>query len=94
MHLPQVCVVLILGRRLFKSSIEKCGAFLRTALNRSNTVFSSICENFLFVEVSCEYVMVTWFKEIYRANTIILFIYFVGSTQALLLDTTYHERSP
>ena len=45
---------------------------------RVREVFSSASiQNFLFVEVSYEYVMVAWLKEAYRANTIALYIVFV-----------------
>ena len=46
------------------------------------------------MEVSYECVMVARLKEIYRANTIASSIFFVGGTQASILDTTYNERSP
>ena len=53
-----------------------------------------VCENFSFVEVSCKYVMLARWKEIYAENTIALYIFFVGGAQAPILDTTYGERSP
>ena len=53
-----------------------------------------VCENFLFVEVSNEYVMVGGLKEIYKANTTASTIFFVEGTQAPTFDTTYQERSP
>ena len=48
------------------------------------------CENFSFVEVSYEYVMVAWLKRTYRANTAVSFIFFGEDTQAPTLDTIYH----
>ena len=47
-----------------------------------------------FVKVSYECVMVACLKEIYRANTISPFIFYVGGTQALIVDANYHERNP
>ena len=38
--------------------------------------------------------MVARLKEIYRTNTIVSSIFFVGGTQASILDTTYQERIP
>ena len=52
-----------------------------------------VCENFLFMEVNYEYVIVARLKEIYRANIIASSIIFVGDTQVLVLDKTYHDRS-
>ena len=51
-----------------------------------------IYENFSFVEVSYEYVMVSQSNKVYRVDTIASYIFFVGGTQAPFLDTTYHER--
>ena len=53
-----------------------------------------VSEIFSFVEVSYGYVMVARLRGSYRANTIASSIFFVGGTQAPILDTTYHERSP
>ena len=52
----------------------------------------SIYENFSFVEVSYEYVMVSQSNKVYRVDTIASYIFFVGGTQAPFLGTTYHER--
>ena len=46
------------------------------------------------MEVSHEYVIIVRLKKIYKANTIAPYISFVGGTQAPILDTTYHGRSP
>ena len=51
-----------------------------------------IYENFSFVEVSYEYVIVSQSKKVYRVDTIASYIFFVGGTQAPFLDTTYYER--
>ena len=52
-----------------------------------------VCENFSFLDVRYEYVMLARLKEQYRVNTIVSSIFFVGGTQSPILDTTYHERS-
>ena len=48
-------------------------------------------ENYSFVELNYEYVMVA---RLENTNTIAPSIFFVGGTQAPILDTTYYERSP
>ena len=53
----------------------------------------NVCENFSFVNVSYENVIVSWLQEIYRANTIVSSIFFVGGPQAPILRTAYHEKS-
>ena len=40
--------------------------------------YMGVCENFLFVEVSYEYVMVARLKGLYKENTIASSIFFVG----------------
>ena len=55
---------------------------------------SSVCENFSFVEVNYEYVMIVWLKGIYKVNTIASSMFFAGGTQVTILDTVYRERSP
>ena len=55
-------------------------------------VLGYIYENFSFMEVNYEYVMVSQSKGIYKA--IASSIFFVGGTQTAIHDTTYHERGP
>ena len=45
-----------------------------------------ICENFSFVEVIYEYVMVVLLKQIYRADTIAWSIFFFGCAQVPVLE--------
>ena len=73
-----------------------CGKkeFLRySVLKEKHGKCWGVCENFSFVEVSYDYMMVARLNKICRAKTMALSIFFVGSTQAPILDTTYHERS-
>ena len=46
-------------------------------------------ENFSFVEVSHEYVVVARFRGIYRANAVVSLIFFGGGTQVPIFDTSY-----
>ena len=56
-----------------------------------------VCENFSFLELRYECVMLAWLKglkKLYRANTISSSIFLVGGTQTLILDTTLWQEEP
>ena len=54
---------------------------------------TELSENFSFVEISYEYVMVAQLKEIYKPNTTASSMFFLGGGQGQILNTTYYKRS-
>ena len=68
----------------------RCGKkeFLKYSVLQGSTCWGKLVSGCLW-QVSYECM-----KEIYKVSTIASFIFFDGGTQAPILDTNYHKRSP
>ena len=62
--------LIVENNRLFESFVNDMRKIIVFEVFSSTRKYKSV--NFLFVEVTYEYVMVASLKEIYRANTIVL----------------------